>query len=73
MTLYAILVGFIMDLIIGDPHWMYHPVRAIGKLITVLETMLRKIFSKTQIRAGLFENGNPELFMMIHLTTAKAA
>lgn len=48
MTLYAILAGFIMDLLIGDPHWMYHPVRLIGKLITVLETMLRKIFSKTE-------------------------
>jgi adenosylcobinamide-phosphate synthase len=48
MTLYAILVGFIMDLIIGDPHWMYHPVRLIGKLITFLELLLRKIFPKTK-------------------------
>ena len=48
MTLYAILAGFIMDLIIGDPHWMYHPVRVIGKLITFLEDMLRKTFPKTK-------------------------
>ena len=48
MTLYAILVGFIIDLIIGDPHWMYHPVRLIGKLITFLEDMLRKTFPKTK-------------------------
>lgn len=48
MTLYAILAGFIMDLIIGDPHWMYHPVRLIGKLITFLEDMLRKTFPKTK-------------------------
>ena len=48
MTLYAILVGFIMDLIIGDPHWMYHPVRVIGKFITFLEDMLRKTFPKTK-------------------------
>jgi adenosylcobinamide-phosphate synthase len=48
MTLYAILIGFIMDLLIGDPHWMYHPVRLIGKLITFLELLLRKIFPKTK-------------------------
>ena len=48
MTLYAILIGFIMDLLIGDPHWMYHPVRLIGKLITFLEDMLRKTFPKTK-------------------------
>ena len=48
MTLYAILAGFIMDLLIGDPHWMYHPVRVIGKFITFLEDMLRKTFPKTK-------------------------
>ena len=37
-----------MDLLIGDPHWMYHPVRLIGKLITFLEDMLRKTFPKTK-------------------------
>lgn len=48
MTLYAILIGFIMDLLIGDPHWMYHPVRLIGKLIILLEDILRKTFPKTK-------------------------
>ena len=48
MTLYAILAGFIMDLLIGDPHWIYHPVRLIGKLITFLEDMLRETFPKTK-------------------------
>ena len=48
MTLYAILAGFIMDLLIGDPHWIYHPVRLIGKLITFFEDMLRKTFPKTK-------------------------
>ncbi len=48
MTLYAILIGFILDLLIGDPHWIYHPVRLIGKLISVSEMILRKIFPKTE-------------------------
>lgn len=48
MNLYAIFIGFLLDLLIGDPHWMYHPVRLIGKLIEVLETGLRKIFPKTE-------------------------
>ncbi len=48
MTLYAILTGFILDLLIGDPYWLYHPVRLIGKLITIIEAVLRKIFPKTE-------------------------
>lgn len=56
MTLYAILIGFLLDLIIGDPYWLYHPVRMIGKLINFLETILKGIFPKTdenERRAGL--------------------
>lgn len=48
MTLLAILAGFLLDLLMGDPHWMYHPVRLVGKLISVTETELRKRFSKTE-------------------------
>lgn len=48
MTVYAIFIGFLLDLVIGDPHWMYHPVRLIGKWITILENRLRKCFPKTE-------------------------
>lgn len=36
----ALLAGCILDWIVGDPHWLYHPVRAIGSLITALEKVL---------------------------------
>ena len=33
----ALVAGFFLDLIIGDPHWLYHPVRLIGLLISLCE------------------------------------
>ena len=38
----AIDCGYILDLLIGDPHWLYHPVRLIGNLISLLESILLK-------------------------------
>ena len=38
----AIGCGYILDLLIGDPHWLYHPVRLIGNLISWLESILLK-------------------------------
>ncbi|MBP5276269.1 MAG: cobalamin biosynthesis protein CobD [Lachnospiraceae bacterium] len=58
----AFVLGFFLDLIVGDPHWLYHPVRIIGALISLLE----KIFlgdkkketdtkdNNKKIAAGLF-------------------
>jgi len=46
-SLYALVIGFCIDLIAGDPHGIPHPVAGIGKLICVLEKKLRKRFSKT--------------------------
>ena len=36
------LIGMILDWIFGDPVWLYHPVRIIGKWIAFLEKILRK-------------------------------
>lgn len=40
----VICVGGILDLILGDPHWLWHPVRGIGKMIEWTEQGLRKLF-----------------------------
>ncbi len=37
-----IITAYFLDLIIGDPHWLPHPVRIIGKVIEYLERTLRK-------------------------------
>ena len=46
-SLYALLIGFGMDLLLGDPHGFPHPVIAIGKLISGLEKRLRRLFPAT--------------------------
>ena len=46
-TLYALLAGFGMDLLLGDPHGFPHPVIAIGKLISALEKLLRRVLPAT--------------------------
>lgn len=39
-----ICAGCILDLIFGDPHWLWHPVRGIGKIIEWTERGLRRLF-----------------------------
>ena len=48
-----ILFAFILDLILGDPHWQLHPVRLIGGLIEFLEDNLRKTKIPLKISGGL--------------------
>ncbi len=42
MSLTACMAGFFLDFIFGDPVWLYHPVRFIGKGISIGERLLRK-------------------------------
>ncbi|MDO4619013.1 MAG: adenosylcobinamide-phosphate synthase CbiB [Lachnospiraceae bacterium] len=44
----ALIGGFVLDLLIGDPHGFPHFVILIGRLITALEKLLRKIFPKNR-------------------------
>ena len=45
MNLLSIYTGYVLDLIIGDPYSFPHPVRYIGKLISIVEKQIRKITS----------------------------
>ena len=47
-TLMAVCFGFLLDLLLGDPRWLYHPVRIIGNGISLMEKGLRKVFPKTK-------------------------
>ena len=44
----ALAAGYLLDLLIGDPRWLYHPVCLIGNLIALLEKGIRKILPKTE-------------------------
>jgi len=46
-SLCALFLGFGIDLIVGDPHSIPHPVIFIGKLITAIENVVRRVFPKT--------------------------
>ena len=53
--LISLLLGFLLDCLLGDPHSIPHPVVAIGKMISGLEKLLRWLFPKTkpgEIAAG---------------------
>lgn len=57
-SLAALVAGFVIDLILGDPRWLYHPVCVIGNLISFLEKGIRKIFPKTEkgeLAGGMLE------------------
>ena len=42
LSLLALVLGFILDLIIGDPHGLYHPIRLVGNLIALLEKRMNR-------------------------------
>lgn len=43
-TVCAALGGFVLDLLLGDPAWMPHPVVGMGRCVTFLEPRLRTVF-----------------------------
>lgn len=55
LLLLAIICGFILDLIVGDPRWLPHPICLIGNLISYLEKLLRSVFGETE--KGLLQGG----------------
>lgn len=43
-----IFIGYLLDIAFGDPYWLPHPIRFIGKGIKKLEGLLRRFFNTGQ-------------------------
>lgn len=66
---FAMFLGFVLDLLFGDPHWLPHPIRLIGSLIAKLEKLNRKELSDGQ----KFLRGFAMTVIVVVLTIAVAA
>ncbi len=53
MCIMDLTIGFILDLLIGDPDNPFHPVRGIGWVAAKLESVFRKVLGKSLKAAGL--------------------
>jgi adenosylcobinamide-phosphate synthase len=47
-----LISAFFLDLAIGDPRWLPHPVRMIGRAVCFLEDKLRSLFGKNREKAA---------------------
>ncbi len=68
MTLAAIVAGFILDLLFGDPHWLPHPICLIGNLIGFLEKNLRRLLAPG--KTALFIGGALMVVIVLVITFA---
>lgn len=66
---FAMFLGFVLDLLFGDPHWLPHPIRLIGNLIASLEKLNKKELSDTK----KFLRGFAMVVIVIAWTTGVAA
>jgi adenosylcobinamide-phosphate synthase len=53
MKLSTIILAYLLDLILGDPHWLPHPVRGMGKLTQYLEKKLRGSISNQMLSGAV--------------------
>lgn len=51
-ALLSLLIALLIDTVVGDPQWLYHPVRLIGGLASMLERVTRKVI-RNEIVAGI--------------------
>jgi len=45
----VLITAIALDLLLGDPRWLPHPVVGIGKAITTMEKALRRVFSNERV------------------------
>ena len=71
LSVLAVAAGYCLDLLLGDPHWLYHPVRLIGKWISLAEKGLRSVFPEGE--KGERAAGAVMAFSTVAVTAGAAA
>lgn len=66
----ALTLGFLLDLLLGDPLWLPHPIRGFGRLIEGLEKPLRR--QAGQEKGKLLRNGCLLTILVLLLVTGAA-
>lgn len=64
----TLIIGYVADLILGDPHNVWHPVCFIGNMISAFEKGIRRIFPKN-VR-GEFSGGICLVIFVLFCSTA---
>jgi adenosylcobinamide-phosphate synthase len=54
MVSLALAAGFVLDLLFGDPRWLPHPVRLIGRLATWAEPRCRRLTPNEYVAGAVF-------------------
>jgi adenosylcobinamide-phosphate synthase len=57
MVSIALLTGFLLDLLLGDPPWLPHPVRLIGHLAVWAEPRCRRLVANEYVAGAVFALG----------------
>lgn len=68
VLLTAIILGFILDFIFGDPRWLPHPICFIGKLISITEKAVRRFCGEKS--EGLLMGGFVLVVIVLTVTFA---
>nr|WP_320011212.1 adenosylcobinamide-phosphate synthase CbiB [uncultured Desulfobulbus sp.] len=50
----ALPAAFILDTLLGDPRWLPHPIRWMGKAIELTEPLFRRWFANEKLAGGFF-------------------
>ena len=68
VLLTAIILGFVLDLLFGDPRWLPHPICLIGKLISITEKAVRRFCGEKP--EGLLMGGFVMVVIVLTVTFA---
>lgn len=79
LTIYALITGYILDILFGDPEWLPHPIRLIGKMIAGGESILRRVSCRSErscyycgmvLTAGVVAVSFLAPFLILYVTAA---